>query len=215
MTAIAIFGGTGYSGGNIAAEAVRRGFSVTAIARNAPANPLEGVTYQQGTIDDAALVADLAKSHDVVVVAIHAVDAAQNPVLPAAIPAVAAAVVAGGARLGVVGGAGSSLTAEGGPRVVDTPGFPDAYKPEALTHAGILDWLREQPEPLDWFYVSPAAEYGAHQPGTATGAYRTGGDVLVAAADGSSKISGADFALAFVDEIERPAHRRARFTTGY
>ncbi|HTN54887.1 MAG TPA: NAD-dependent epimerase, partial [Microbacterium sp.] len=28
-------------------------------------------------------------------------------------------------------------------------------------------------------------------------------------------ISGADFAIAVVDEIERPRHRRGRFTVGY
>lgn len=32
---------------------------------------------------------------------------------------------------------------------------------------------------------------------------------------GESFISGEDFAIAFLDEIENPAHRRARFTVGY
>ena len=34
-------------------------------------------------------------------------------------------------------------------------------------------------------------------------------------AEGGSEISGADFAQAFVDEIEAPRHRRARFTVAY
>lgn len=215
MTSLAIIGGTGFSGSNIAAEAIRRGFTVTAVSRHAPSAPLDGVTYLQGEIGDTELLGRLAADNDVLVVAIHAVDPENRPVLMPAIGAIATAAVAGGARLGVVGGAGSSLVAEGGPRLVDTAGFTERFKPEALGHAEVLEWLRSQPDDLDWFYVSPAAEYGSYAPGVATGNYRTGGDQLVVAEDGSSTISGADFALAFVDEIEHPAHRRARFTTGY
>lgn len=51
--------------------------------------------------------------------------------------------------------------------------------------------------------------------GETTGAYRTGGDLLVTKDDGSSEISGTDYALAFVDEIERHAHRGQRFTVGH
>ncbi|HWU31953.1 MAG TPA: NAD-dependent epimerase, partial [Marmoricola sp.] len=114
-----------------------------------------------------------------------------------------------------VGGAGSSLASEGGPRLIDGSDFPDEYKPEAAAHGEILDRLREEPEGLDWFYVSPAAVFGAWAAGDATGAYRTGGDVLVTKEDGSSEISGADFALAFVDEIASPKHSRQRFTVGH
>lgn len=78
----------------------------------------------------------------------------------------------------------------------------------------MLEWLRAQPEPLDWFSVSPPLPFGAAAPGVVTGRYRTGGEVMVRAADGSSGISAPDFALAVVDEIERPAHRRQRFTVG-
>jgi putative NADH-flavin reductase len=59
------------------------------------------------------------------------------------------------------------------------------------------------------------ASFGAHTPGEATGRYRTGGDVLLADADGNSNISGADYAKAFVDEIEQPEHRRQRFSVAY
>ena len=44
------------------------------------------------------------------------------------------------------------------------------------------------------------------------GTYRLGGDVLLRDADGVSTISAADLALAVLDEVETPAHRRARFT---
>jgi putative NADH-flavin reductase len=39
--------------------------------------------------------------------------------------------------------------------------------------------------------------------------------VLLTDAEGNSYISGEDLAVALVDEIETPAHRRARFTVAY
>jgi len=115
----------------------------------------------------------------------------------------------------VVGGAGSLLVAEGGPRVVDTPDFPDAYKGEALAHADVLDALRATDSNVDWFYVSPAAAFGAHAGVAPKGSFQVGGDILLTDAEGNSAIAGEDYAHAFVDEIETPAHRRQRFTVAH
>ena len=52
-------------------------------------------------------------------------------------------------------------------------------------------------------------------PGERTGTYRDGGDVVVTDDEGESFISGADLAVAVVDEIEDPKHLRERFTVGY
>jgi putative NADH-flavin reductase len=81
--------------------------------------------------------------------------------------------------------------------------------------AGVLEDLLASPEDLDWFYVSPAAGFGAWDAGEATGTFRIGGDILLQDAAGASRISGADLAVAVVDEIETPAHRRQRFTVAY
>ncbi len=51
-------------------------------------------------------------------------------------------------------------------------------------------------------------------PGERTGSFRLGRDELLTHAGGSS-ISFEDYAIALVDEIERPAHIRQRFTVGY
>lgn len=216
---LAIIGGTGYTGSNIAREALARGWRVRSLSRHEPAGPIEGVEYLTGAYSDPGTLARLAEGADAVVLAVHATDDDGNAVLLPHLPAIASAARAAGARLGVVGGAGSSLVADGGPRFVDTPAFHDEWKPEALSHAEVLDWLREN-HPADggrlrWFYVSPAALYGSYAPGEATGAYRTGGDVLVTKDDGSSEISGADFALAFVDELAEPRHDNRRFTVGH
>ena len=63
--------------------------------------------------------------------------------------------------------------------------------------------------------MSPAAGFGSHAPGERTGHYRTGGDVLLSDADGNSAVSGVDYAIAFVDEIDKPAHHRERFTVAH
>jgi putative NADH-flavin reductase len=217
MTSIAIIGGTGYSGGNIAAEAAKRGFRVTAVSRHLPDSPAEGVAHVQGDVADRAFTDRLAADHDVVVVATHAVGADSEPVLPQLVPGLADGAVAGGARLGFIGGAGSTHEGVGGPRLVDTPAFVEAFKPEALAHAGILDWLRSDATPrgLQWFYVSPAESYGGYNPGRALGSYRTSADTVLRGEDGTSEISGADFALAVVDEIESPRHINRRFVVGY
>ena len=215
---LAIIGGTGYTGSNIAREALRRGWRVRSLSRHEPAAPLDGVEYLTGSYTDEPTLRNLVEGTDAVVLAVHATDDDGVDVLVPHVPTIAAAVQDAGARLGVVGGAGSSLVAEGGPRLVDTPEFQEQWKPEALTHARVLTWLQDNHpagSDLRWFYVSPAALYGSYAPGEATGRYRTNGDVLVTTDDGSSEISGADFALAFVDELAEPAHENRRFTVGH
>lgn len=214
MTTIVIFGGTGYAGGHIAAEAVKRGHTVTSYSRHEPTTPLEGVTYQVGTVTDTHILSHAADEADEIVVATHGADV-DGQKLVDVVPKLVAAALRGNARLSFVGGAGSSFVAEGGPRLVDTPEFQDEWKPEALAHAEVLDALRRTPEELRWFYVSPAALFGAWAPGETTGSYRTNGDILVTKEDGSSEISGTDFATAYVDEIESSKHPRQRFTTGH
>src|SRR5664280_1099983 len=116
---------------------------------------------------------------------------------------------------GFVGGAGSLLVTPDGPRLIDTPDFPAMFKIEAESHADVLEALRVSDSGTDWFYVSPAAGFGSYAPGKRTANYRTGGDVLLTDEDGNSEISGADFAIAFVDEIDQPTHRRERFGVAY
>lgn len=214
MARVVIFGGTGYAGGHIAREAASRGHQVISYTRNAPKEPLDGVGYRTGSLASPEVLTAAAADADVLVVAVHGADVDGAP-LATYMPQLIEAVRSSGARLAFVGGAGSSLVAEGGPRLVDTPDFLDDWKPEALAHAEVLEALRQAPEDLDWFYVSPAALFGVFAPGESTGAYRTGGDILVTKDDGSSEISGTDFALAFVDEIENHAHPRQRFTVGH
>jgi uncharacterized protein len=174
---------------------------------------VDGATYIEGTLLDApGLVSEL-EGVDVVVSTVPARGDMLGKVRPAMAELVAALPET--VRIGVVGGAGGSLVAPGGPRLVDTEGFTDDYKPEALEAIGILEDLQSGASGHDWFYVHPAGGFGVWAPGERTGSYRDGGDVLVTDADGESFISGADLAVAVVDEIESPRHSRERFTVGY
>ena len=78
-------------------------------------------------------------------------------------------------------------------QLVDTPDFPEAYKPEALAGRDFLNILR----------------------GERTGKFRLGTDSLLVGANGESKISMEDYAIALVDELETPRHSSQRFTVGY
>ncbi|WP_169581051.1 MULTISPECIES: NAD(P)H-binding protein [Microbacterium] len=213
MARIAVIGGTGYAGSHIVAEAVNRGHTVVSVARTVPAERIEGATYIEGTLLDVpSLVAEL-EGVDVVVVAVPARGDMEGNVRSNV--AELAAELPADVRIGVIGGAGGSLIAPGGERLVDQPSFTEEYKPEALEAIGILEDLQQGPASRDWFYVHPAGGFGAWNPGERTGSYRVGGDVLVTDEDGESFISGADLAVAVVDEIEEPKHTRERFTVGY
>lgn len=197
---IAVYGATGTIGSRIAAEAVARGHEVTGLSRRGGALPA-GVAAATGDLADAGSVRAVAEEHDVLVNATGPSRTGGDH--RAWLDAVATLIAhAGRTRIAQVGGAGS-LEA-GGTRLVDTPGFPEEYRAEALTGAAGLDLFREAPESVDWTYFSPAPVI---VPGERTGRYRLGADAPVGEA-----ITAEDYAVALVDELERPAHRRTRFT---
>lgn len=216
MARITVLGGTGYAGNQIVTAAAGRGHQVVSYSRHAPAAPIDGVEYRTGDIQDDAVLAEAFEGADVVVVALSPRGELEGAGKLRAVAArVAELARSSGTRLGVVGGAGSLLVAEGGPRLADTAAFPAAVRPEALEMDGVLQDLRASDPELDWFLVSPAGGFGPWAVGEATGTYRVGGDVLLVDEAGGSQISGPDFADAFVTEIEHPEHRRARFTVAY
>jgi putative NADH-flavin reductase len=72
-------------------------------------------------------------------------------------------------------------------------------------------WMDGRSGILHWFLISPALLFGDFAPGQALGRYRVGGDILLPADNGITEISGSDFGVAFVDEIDQDSHRRERF----
>ncbi|MFT4280254.1 NAD(P)-dependent oxidoreductase [Microbacterium sp.] len=212
MATIAVLGGTGYAGRHIVAEAVHRGHTVLSVARTAPAERVPGATYVEGTLLDVPALAKELTGVDVVVSAVAPRGEMEGQVRPNL--EALFSVLPDDVRVGVIGGAGGSLVAPGGPRVVDS-GFPEEFKAEALEAIGVLEDLQAEQTGRDWFFVHPAGGFGAWNPGERTGQYRDGGDVIVTDDAGESFISGADLAVAVLDEIEQPRHHRERFTVGY
>ncbi|WP_062203500.1 NAD(P)-dependent oxidoreductase [Demequina salsinemoris] len=217
MSTITIFGATGYAGGHIAAIAAERGHDVVAVSRHATREAVPDATEVRSlSIHDSAQVAGLIADSDVVVIALKAsAEDDEGRRLIDALPHVLESAAAAGTRIGVVGGAGSLHESADGPLLMDTADFPAAVLPESRAHKDVLDLLRTDSRGASWFYVSPAQLFGAHFPGERTGHYRLGDDVLVRDEAGRSAISGADLAIAIVDEIDSPRHHDVRFTVGY
>ncbi|MGA9701900.1 NAD(P)-dependent oxidoreductase [Pseudomonas sp.] len=204
MSKIAIIGATGRAGSQLLEEALRRGHSVVAIARNVESiDPKPGVTVKQADALNADELQQAVSGSDVVISAAH------FATLPAA-AVIGPVKQAGVKRLLVVGGAGSLLLPDGS-RVIDSAGFPAEYKAEASAGAAFLDVLRQE-KALDWTFLSPSAEFVETE---RTGTFRLGQDELLVSSEGRSWISFADYAIALIDEVETPKHSRQRFTVGY
>jgi hypothetical protein len=214
---LVLFGATGNVGQRVAAEALRRGHEVVGVVRDPAAvqSPDPRVHLTQGDATNAESVAGVVRGADAVVSAISPRPNARG--LPA--PSLAAnsrALIDGLRSAGVkrvlyVGGAGS-LEVAPGKQLVDQPGFPEAYRAESLEGREALDIWRGEAQGLDWTYLSPAAEIG---PGERTGSFRTTGDQFLADAKGRSFISFEDYAVAVLDELERPRHVGQRFGVAY
>ena len=106
------------------------------------------------------------------------------------------------------------MLAEDGSRIAHGDDFPEAFKTEAAELFSVLEILRET-EGLNWTYVSPAANFGASFLTKPVAVYRLGTDVPFFDDNGESTISGPDFAIGVVDEIERAAHNREHISFAY
>ena len=205
------FGSTGRIGSRILNEALERGHQVTAIVRDAAhaANTRPNLEFKTGDVLKPESVAAATRGSDVVISAYGPGAGDANQIATAAQALVEGVGANQPMRLVVVGGAGA-LEVAPGVQLVDTPNFPPAYKKLALAHRDALDIVRKAP--FDWTYASPSAEINE---GTRTGTYRIGKDQLLVDQKGRSNISMEDFAVAVLDEVEKPQHSRARFTVGY
>jgi putative NADH-flavin reductase len=209
---IVLFGATGNIGNVILEEALSRGHAVTAVVRDPAklATRHAGLTVVQGDVAQPSSYTAALTGADAAIASLN--DHAD----PANLPRQAASLLdalstAGVHRFAWVGGAGSLETAPG-VRVIDDPGFPEAWKASANSQIEALAVFRASKAPIEWTYISPAAEIA---PGERKGSFRVGGEQLLVNAEGHSRISTADFAIGVLDRIEKGDAARKRVTFSY
>jgi putative NADH-flavin reductase len=214
---LVVFGATGNVGQRVVAEGLRRGHEVVGVVRDPEAvkSPDPRVTLVRGDATKVESIAEVSRGADAVVSAISPRPNGRGLPVPA-LADNARALIAGLARAGVkrvlfVGGAGS-LEVAPGQQLVDQPGFPEMYKPEALEGRAALQVWRSEGGTLEWTFLSPAIEIG---PGARTGHYRTTLDQVLADSAGKSFITFEDYAVAVLDELEKPQNIGRRFGVAY
>lgn len=218
---IALLAATGRAGSTVLAELISRGHDVIAVARNPgklPANLPSTVTAVKDDLTDATRLAEIIASADAVVSAfgpssndprytsdqdytdqlVGVTERAINAVRKAGVP-----------RLLVVGGAGS-LWFSPDVTVLDSGYWPEPYVAIAKSHVKAFAALRASG--INWSYFSPPMMI---EPGERTGKFRLGGDDVIFDSNNKNRISFEDYAIALVDELEKPEHERQRFTIGY
>ena len=211
---IAVIGATGFVGSAILQEALQRGHEVTAIVRHLEkVKPHPKLRPHKADVQKGDEVTLAVAGHDAVISAFN--PGWTNPSMYDLQVKGTQAIIDGVKKAGVkrllfVGGAGS-LEVKPGVQSVDLPEFPAEYKQGTLATREALNMLRNETG-LEWSFLSPSADVF---PGQRTGKFRLGADQLLKNAQGESRISVEDYAIAMIDEVERPKHIRRRFTVGY
>ena len=208
---VALYGATGKSGSRILKELVSRGHEVIAITRSTSKTPDSGakVSVRHDDLSDPQQIAATVEGADVVVSAYAPPQDDPDQLVGVTQRQVQALGKGAKARLVVVGGAGG-LNVAPGISLIESGYLPEPYHPIAKAHVKAFDVLKSSE--TDWTYLAPAAFF---EPGQRTGKFRLGKDELIANEQQESRISMEDYAIALVDELEQPRHRRQRFSVGY
>jgi putative NADH-flavin reductase len=205
---IILYGASGRSGSRILKELQSRGHDVTAVVRHPEKLPA-GTKSLSDDLSSTDRIAEIIAGADVVISAYMPPPDDTDQLIPVTTRLIEAIGKAKTPRLIVVGGA-ASLEVAPGVTLLDSGHLPAEWVAIATSHARTLELLKNSS--INWTYFSPAAFF---EPGERTGNFRLGKDQLIADANGQSRISMEDYAIALADEIEKPAHERARFTIGY
>lgn len=216
MANVLLIGATGFVGSAVLNELVSRGNKVTTVVRNieklAKSDLVNAVKEDVANVD---AIAKLAEGKDAIISAYN--PGWTNPDIATLIienypKILEAAKKSGVERLLIVGGADTLFCAPG-LRVVDSGAIPEEIMGGVRPLGDFyLNTLMNEND-IDWVFFSPAGVFD--QEGKKTGNYRLGKDDLIVDAEGNSHISVQDYADAMVNELEKPAHHKERFTIGY
>ena len=207
---VVLYGASGMIGSRILKELVSRGHTVKAVVRHPEKlEAVAGVTVVKGDVTDEKSVAETANGTEAAISAYSPPQTDPNLIVEATRSLLTGLEAARVRRVILVGGAGS-LEIAPGVQLVDSPGFPEAWKGIALAHRDALAVIKQSD--LEWSYLSPSALI---EPGQRTGNFRLGGKRLLSNDKGESRISAEDYAVALIDELEKPQHVHRQFTVGY
>ncbi|ANF49850.1 histidine kinase [Chryseobacterium glaciei] len=217
MKKVAVIGATGFVGTQVVNELANRGYAVEAIVRDASkVEQNDKVSAKSIDVNNIDELSEALKGSDAVISTFNAGwtnPNLYNDFLTGSENIEKAVEKAGVKRFITVGGAGSLYIADG-VQIVDTPDFPEAYKPGATAARDYLNKIKEN-NTLDWTFFSPAIEMNQANVGSRTGKYRTSLETPVLNEEGRSILSVEDVAVVLVDELEQNNHIRERFTAAY
>ncbi len=211
--------GAGFAGGPIVNEALARGHDVTVLLRSPEKlAPQARLTAVKVDIRDTTA---LAKALSGFTVAINAWNPGRGVIAPdifdqfvTGYQSIIAAVKQAGIKRYLAVGGAASLKVPSGEEFIDSDQWPKDFEPFRDAVRGTREQyylLKKEPE-LDWVFLAPSVML---MPGQRTGHYRVGKDHVLYDDKGMSHISLEDFAVAMIDELEKSAHHRERFTVGY
>jgi putative NADH-flavin reductase len=207
---VVLYGASGRAGSRILNELIERGHEVTAVARYANGQKQrEDITTANDDLSDVSRTAQVIQGADAVISAYAPPQNDTGELVSVTQRLVEAIARSGVPRFLMVGGAGS-LEVTPGLSLIDSGKLPPEWLPIALAHQRALEIL--QASAIDWTSLCPAAYF---DPGLRTGQFRLGTDNLIADEKGESRVSMEDYAIAMVNELENPVHRRQRFSVGY
>jgi uncharacterized protein len=212
---VVLIGASGKAGSRILRELKSRSHDVTAVVRNPEKLPA-GVKKQRDDLSTNGSIREIISDADVLVSAYSAPPKDPDQLISVTARLIEAVGKAGIPRFLMVGGA-ACLEIAPGMTALASGYLPKEWVPEATAHWKSLALLKASN--INWTYLSPSAFFEA---GERTGKFRLGATSLIVDETvkspipfGNSRISFEDYAIALVDELERPAHVRAHFTVGY
>jgi len=211
---IIIFGASGDVGSRVVREALLRGHEVCAVLRdeNKRDRLPSAASIFVMDVTDKKTMARVIAGCDLVISALRPPEGHEAD-LPELTRSVLDAAAEAKIRVLVVGGAANLLMPDmSGYTVLTAPDFlPEAVKPIAAACFTQFAYCVAE-DGADWTYFIPPAML---EPGRRTGSYRRGSDILLVDKAGHSKVSMEDFAVAMLDEAEKPTENMKRITVAY
>ena len=213
---ILVYGASGDVGSRLVNEGLRRNHHVSAVTRDSSriAGGRHNLKVVEGDLLDPDSVARLLPGKDVVLLAVRgAAEGSSEPGRTIHLLGVRQLVESlrempgKRPRLLIVGGAGSLMVKPGVTYADSVPRFfyffvSRELKQEIAGHRLALEYLATVDD-VDWTYVSPPKKL---KPGLRTGEYQLGGEQMIFDAQGKSRISMPDFAVAMLDLAESGGH---------